>query len=553
MELTSNGKGDYGTWCALLVSSGDTERSTVGFDASQQFTPAQALAAASAGYTHIGRYTVGASKSITSAELAGLKAAGLLLFPIQQRFNNSNAEMTQAAGRTQGIEALERCRALGLPDGSTVFFAVDYDPVDTSIAGPVTNFFVGAKGVMEQQLLGNYQVGIYGTRNVCDAIIDSGLASRAFIAGMSTGWSGNMGFRMPQDWSYNQIVETTEVFNGATIGIDRVVVSSNAVAVDLSSVMPPPTEKDWSPSATGFDVLFQWIVSAEATVERALSEASSFTSPVTAYSGFIPFFVLGWLRKPDYWTTGLSAALWKVYTPEPVVPDILALARGVSELALDGMSDIRTMVDTDIRDVPHMAVTTLGYLEWGIASDPDEYALGDLGGWTLDLLQLWGQYAASFSSEDLGTWMASMIGKIGGVGPSDPGYLTDPASAFGYADVLADADARLLADAVLGDSSGRALSTAMRSQFQQDGNDRIERFYADNFAADPGNVSAAFTDLVDGLDIGPIPNLPFSTELLKLAAGADYGWTGANMPMPTPAQADTIARAYAAFLASPQR
>lgn len=119
--------------------------------------------------------------------------------------------------------------------------------------------------------------------------------------------------------------------------------------------------------------------------------------------------------------------------------------------------------------------------------------------------------------------------------------------------MLADADAWLLASALQAGSTGRALSTAMRSQFQEDGNDRIERFYSDNFDADPDNVSAAFTALVDGIDVGSISNLPFSTELLKIAAGSDYGWTGASMPMPTPAQADTIARAYAAFLASPQR
>lgn len=93
----------------------------------------------------------------------------------------------------------------------------------------------------------------------------------------------------------------------------------------------------------------------------------------------------------------------------------------------------------------------------------------------------------------------------------------------------------------------------MRSHFHEDGNDRIEHFYADSFDADTGNVSAAYIALVDGIDVGSISNLPFSTELLKIAAGGDSGWMSGDMPMPTPAQADMTARAYAAFLASPQR
>ncbi|MDK9668796.1 transposase [Propionibacterium freudenreichii] len=69
MALASNGKGDYGTWCALLVSSGDPNRAVSGFDTAQQLTPAQASAAANADYSHVGRYLVGSGKFITGADL----------------------------------------------------------------------------------------------------------------------------------------------------------------------------------------------------------------------------------------------------------------------------------------------------------------------------------------------------------------------------------------------------------------------------------------------------------------------------------------------------
>jgi hypothetical protein len=57
---------------------------------------------------------------------------------------------------------------------------------------------------------------------------------------------------------------------------------------------------------------------------------------------------------------------------------------------------------------------------------------------------------------------------------------------------------------------------------------------------------------MDGIDVGSITNFPLSMEVLKLAAGGDSGFNGDSFPMPTKAQADICARAYAAFLANPR-
>lgn len=49
MEIPISGRGDYTTWCNLLVSSGDTTISTRGFDTNRQLSRAQAAAARDAG------------------------------------------------------------------------------------------------------------------------------------------------------------------------------------------------------------------------------------------------------------------------------------------------------------------------------------------------------------------------------------------------------------------------------------------------------------------------------------------------------------------------
>ncbi|WP_257479075.1 glycoside hydrolase domain-containing protein [Acidipropionibacterium jensenii] len=547
MALASNGKGDYGTWCALLVSSGDPNRPVSGFDTAKQLTPAQASAAVSAGYSHVGRYLVGSGKFITAGELAGLKAAGLVLFPIEERYNNSDAVMTADQGKAQAIEALERCRVLDLPAGATVFFAVDYDPTGDGILGPVSTFFTAINTWMNSHLLGTYAVGVYGTRNVCLSMMSAGKASAAFVAGMSTGWSGNMGWSMPNPWAYNQILETTATWAGSSVGVDHDAVAAGAPAVALSGVTPPPTEKDGATTATGFDTVYQWTVSAEATCERKLHDTI-----VKSEASALPSFILGWLRKPEYWDSSpTNAAMWMVYTAEDTdAASIAARSACQSALGTPGSTAALPPVDTDYRDTPHMAATALGYTAQGLPTSQSGWSFGDFGGWALDLLQIWGQYQHFFLSSGLSTWLHKVLGKIGGVAPvlngdgtlaNPDAYLPDPASTFSYSDVLADADGYELAAALTTNTSGLGLSTSMRSLYQQDGNARITRFYAKRFNSSASNLSSAFV----GLTTGSFGTFYVTKKILLSAAHA--------ASMPTAAQADVCARAYAAFLASPHR
>jgi peptidoglycan hydrolase-like protein with peptidoglycan-binding domain len=210
--------------------------------------------------THVGRYIVdlnsdGTAKLIDAGELAGLKAAGLKLFPIEERYNNVDDQMSESIGRTQGIEVLERCRTLGLPAGSTVFFAVDYDPAGDSISGPVTDYFTGIDASMDTQLLGKYKVGVYGTRNVCSTMIALGKAQAAFVVGMSPAGPGTWASPCPILGSTIKSKRPPGFSAGVDFAVDHDAVSINAEAINLSGVTPPPTEKDDGNSATGFDVV----------------------------------------------------------------------------------------------------------------------------------------------------------------------------------------------------------------------------------------------------------------------------------------------------------
>lgn len=521
MELNPDGTGNYPTWCALLVSSGDTSIKTKGLDTNKQLNSDLAFGIRAAGYTHVGRYTVGSGKHITSGEMAALRDVGLRLFPLHQRYNNEPGVMTRAAGLVQGIEAVERGRCLGLPAGGTVFFSVDFDAQGETIHGPVLDFFRGVNDAMDSVIGKRFEVGVYGTRNVCQIVTDEGLAGDAFVAGMSTGWSGNMGFPMPANWDYNQIVEVSETFAGVTIGIDHVVVSSSAAAVDLSAVTPPPTEKDGSSSATGFDTVFEWVVRAEVSVERSLKAASTVGNPLEGFVISSADYILDVLRKPDY-GDGTYSGLWGYYlvdvdsTPEQIS------ARKAAEEGLAALAP--TKPETN-RDVAHWAATVLGYRTWEVPTAHDNYGLGDLGGWMLDLLSAYGVYSNLGSEQDLMTWMTSNVG-------------ANDASGFGYDDVVADADAWLIARALR--SGAMSLSNAMRDLYQLTSAERIRKFYAERFGSSEDSVAAQFKKLADGIDAGGV-NFPVTDALLQRAAG--------GVEMPNDSQAAICGRAYARVLA----
>lgn len=462
MELDPDGICGYGTWASLLVSCGDESRATQGFDTSTQLTFTDYQGARSIGYTHVGRYTVGASKFITSEELADMKRAGMLLFPIHQRFNNSVSEMTYTKGAEQGVEAVERARVLGLPNGSTLFFCVDFDPTENEVSGSVSNFFRAVHETVSGIPNWSFEIGVYGTRNVCQTVIDKGYASTAFVAGMSWGWSGNMGFPMPKSWSYNQIVGSVLDVGNRVIEIDKVVVSRSAKSVSLVDVnVPPITQAGENPTATGFDMLFEWVVKAELASERAGIAPTELAE-----------VVLGYLRKPMYWSEGELGPLWQLYTPES--PILLRKNAEYHMGEVDLTPSVFSQPDIGLpsyHDYPHLAASSLGYLchpEGDRVPIGPVFSLGDFGAWELDLVTLWRAYL----EEGEGDLRSFMVEKF-----AAPLVGSSPMS---LADVISDADAYLIADEILGSSSMR-LSTVLRSLYKQNANERFRSFYRKRF------------------------------------------------------------------------
>lgn len=224
--LEQTGRGDFPTWALLLASNGDPDQPAVACDTAVTVTPERARALHAAGYRVVGRYlderpsAHPLDKKIKPGELQTLFSHGLKVFPISQYDGSSVDYFTEQQGRKDAEDAHAAALGHGFGKGTVIFFAVDYDATAEEVDSFVLPYFQGVTAGLAA--LGNrYRHGVYGSRNVCSQVTEHTGAAWSFIAGMSTGYSGNMGFPLPKNWAFNQVQTLTVGEGEAQIGIDK--------------------------------------------------------------------------------------------------------------------------------------------------------------------------------------------------------------------------------------------------------------------------------------------------------------------------------------------
>ena len=242
MKITPTGYADKTTWLSLFVSCGDTSRSALAADCATQLTAAKAKTLYDNGYRYIGRYLTGNSKKITRTEAQIIFDAGLKFFPIYQSSANYLEYFTPQQGADDAQKAKKAATELGLPENTIIYFAVDFDCLDYQITNNVIPYFERVHNEMADS---GYRVGIYGTRNACMRVSNLGYAYSSFVGDMSTGFSGNLGFKMPSNWAFDQFVTTTIGSGNGEIEIDKDGYSGYDPAVSrLNAISSEPSPDD---------------------------------------------------------------------------------------------------------------------------------------------------------------------------------------------------------------------------------------------------------------------------------------------------------------------
>ncbi|GAA1020578.1 hypothetical protein Aple_078710 [Acrocarpospora pleiomorpha] len=228
-KLPVTGNGDFQTWASLLVSTGDPTRKGTALDCVTKVTAPRADALKAAGYGIVGRYlcnvpNTSLNKMIQPGELAVLAAKGFRVFPIYQTWGGSASYFSHAQGVADAFAAIEWARAHGFLAGTRIYFAVDFDALDYQVTSNVIPHFRGIKETISEHA-SQYQIGIYGPRNVCSRVAGEGLSSASFVSDMSTGFSGNLGYPLPVDWAFDQISTITVGSGSGFIEIDNNIAS----------------------------------------------------------------------------------------------------------------------------------------------------------------------------------------------------------------------------------------------------------------------------------------------------------------------------------------
>lgn len=284
MTLPVTGIANMPTIKQLLTSNGFVERAASAADASTILDRHKAHTLVINGYEVIGRYLTGTvggtrSKAMTPEELVIIEEYGLKVFPIYQDGGwYPEYFAVNGRGRQDAIKAINAADRLGFPNGTTIYFAVDYDAYDYQVTNNILPYLAEVRTVInnftDENKNPRYELGVYGSRNTCiRAMSDSSVnAKHSFVGNMSTGFSGNLGFPMPPNWSFNQFHEMTIGTGSGAIGIDKNDYSGKDEAV---SRVNPPASGEKSPE---YQARFKELVRLGEKIPGFLSDPNIFNT-----------------------------------------------------------------------------------------------------------------------------------------------------------------------------------------------------------------------------------------------------------------------------------
>ena len=131
-------------------------------------------------------------KCLQLAEARALSAHGLQTAVVFQQRKNQVTDFTELKGVAAGRRAYRHAQdRIGQPNGSAIYFAVDFDASRDETMNNVVSYFEGLKRAFLEESGGRpeYRTGAYGSGFVCAALREKGLIEFTWLA-MSRGFRG---------------------------------------------------------------------------------------------------------------------------------------------------------------------------------------------------------------------------------------------------------------------------------------------------------------------------------------------------------------------------
>ncbi|APH21240.1 TPA: glycoside hydrolase domain-containing protein [Clostridium botulinum] len=223
--LPADGYAGKQVWASLLVSTGDSNRKGTVCDCSTTLTPEKIQTLKNSGYEAVGRYLTGKFK-LTPNEIKLITSQGVKIVAILEELGYELSHFNYTNGYQDGIDAFNASKFLGFPKDTIIYFAVDCDVMDYQVTDQILPYFQGVNAAFNY-IGSDYKIGIYAPRNVCSRAANAGYTCSSFVCDMSTGFSGNLGYPLPKDWTFDQIKTVTIGSGSGAIEIDNNIARGN--------------------------------------------------------------------------------------------------------------------------------------------------------------------------------------------------------------------------------------------------------------------------------------------------------------------------------------
>jgi hypothetical protein len=190
----------------------------LGCDTAAVITPDQAKRLADLGYEFIGRYyrrALSGRWTISQEEARSISANGMFLVSVFEgdRAAEKPVYFNAANGAIDGQAALAKARQMRQTTNSAIYFAVDTDITNQTIAG-VLEYFDAIEMAFRNQ---PWSIGVYGDDLVCREVCENDLAAVAWLTN-AKGWITDKNF---SEWDIKQTSLPMTVMPGLQVDKDE--------------------------------------------------------------------------------------------------------------------------------------------------------------------------------------------------------------------------------------------------------------------------------------------------------------------------------------------
>ena len=214
-----------------------------GIDTAARITAAQAAKLRQNGVEFVARY-LAPGKALTAAEVADLRDAGLAIMLCWETTAN-RIRGGAKAGAADAMAARQAAEALGVPAGTVIFFACDYDAPSSDFAS-IEAYLRTATYNIEQ-----YGVGLYGPERVIAAMSERGAC---YYFWQCVAWS-NQFLPVADVRQYAWQGDARAKAMAAACGISAVDLDS---AETLAGMWAAPVKPKPEPEKHWYDETMQW-------------------------------------------------------------------------------------------------------------------------------------------------------------------------------------------------------------------------------------------------------------------------------------------------------